>query len=132
MDALGIAAEQPQRHARGIVLLDLVQEVQVQLHGVERTAGARAVGSIEADAVHERIGGEADDQSVVGIPQMAVVVDPLRIDRRLVEGDARHVQCSRSRSRACAGLSTRAPMASMMVRAFSTSCALLAYTPLER
>src|SRR5258708_7135055 len=82
--------------------------------------------------VHDFIDGITCRQGVVGIPHVAIEVDPLRLDLSAVARQSRHgrAQLSCSRSRACAGVMMRAPMASMMVRAFSTSCALLAYTPL--
>ena len=126
MDALVIGALDPHRDGDGVGAMHLVQIVQVHLECIERAAGAGAVGGVEANAVHQRIDGETYDEAVVAIAQMTVEVDPLRQDRGLMDGDARHVQESFSRSRVCAGVRMRAPMASMMVRAFSTSCALLA------
>src|SRR5215469_1805850 len=100
----------------------------MQMH-LDRIQGAAALGAVvgvEAEAVHQRVDGETHDQAVVAIAQMTVEIDPLWQDRGLIDGKARHVQESFSRSRVCAGLGTRAPIASMMARAFSTSCALLA------
>ena len=58
-----------------------LQVVDMHLDRVERVAAAGAVGCIEADAVHQRIGGVAHYQRVVGVAHVTVVVDPLRQDR---------------------------------------------------
>src|ERR1019366_6757677 len=93
------------------------------------------IGGVQTHMIHDVVDRIAQDQPIVRIAQVTVVIDPLRLDLRAIEGQG--VQRGKSQrncsfSRACAAVSTRAPMASMMVRAFSTSCALLAYTPLRK
>ena len=43
-----------------------------------------------AEAVHQRIGGVAEDQQVKGVAQVAVVVDPVGDDGGLVGGEVGH------------------------------------------
>src|SRR6185312_67090 len=107
----------------------------VHLHGIERAGCLLAVARVDPEVVHEAIDRVAGDESVVGIPDVTVVVDPFRRNRRAIDHQSAHgpsrqslclTQRSCRRSRACAGVSILAPMASTIVRAFSTSWALLA------
>src|SRR6267378_3381638 len=111
----------------------------MHLERVQGAMRALPICRIQTEHVHHTVDGVARHQAIVGVAQVSVVVDPGRFDRGAIDGKFRHwggarhrgaAQRSSSFSRACAGVSTRAPMASMMVRAFSTSWALLAYTPL--
>ena len=72
--------------------------------------------------------------AIVRIAQVTVIVDPLRQDRAFRIWRPRPRCDVRARGSAelqalaslRAAMTTRAPIASMMLRAFSTSCALLA------
>ncbi|MNW22085.1 hypothetical protein D3C71_2233750 [compost metagenome] len=59
--------------------------------GKQRIAAGAAVIAVQADAVHERVGGIAEDEQVIGIAQVPVVVDPVRQDWGLVGDECRHV-----------------------------------------
>src|ERR1700721_297986 len=111
----------------------------MHFQGIQRAMGAPAVRRIQAQMVQHVVDGVARPKAIVGVAQMSVIVDPLRLDVGAVDRKLRYCRGARhwsgtqrscSFSRACAGVSTRAPMASMMVRAFSPNWALLAYTPL--
>src|SRR5579863_2916603 len=135
VDALAVEIQNGRGDAEIVRTLDLVQVVQMHLERVQSAMRALAVGRVESQDVHHIVDGEAGYQPVVGIAQMPVVVDPFGLDLAAINRQFRHrnsAQRSCSFSRACAGVKTLAPMASMMVRAFSTNCALLAYTPLLR
>src|SRR6266481_2676619 len=97
---------------------------------IQSAMRALTVCRIETQMIHHAVDGIARDQAIISVAQVSVVVDPVRFDSGAVDGKfgysrgARHwsgTQRSCSFSRACAGVSTRAPMASMMVRAFSTN-----------
>jgi len=64
VDALGIECEHRCLYANRDAFLDLVQIVDVRLEREQRTASRRAGCVVETDAVHERIGREAEDQHV--------------------------------------------------------------------
>ena len=85
VDALVIGADDAHADEGRVGGLDLVEIVDVHLHRVERTGGALPVRGVQVQPVHERIGREAHDQRVIGIPQVTVVVDPLRENRGLVD-----------------------------------------------
>ena len=70
--------------------LHFPQVVHVHLERVQRAAGARAISLVEADALHERVDAVADDQAVVGVAQMAVVVDPVGRDAGAINRYPRH------------------------------------------
>src|ERR1700730_15155617 len=99
---------------------------------------ARTVLRIQTQMIHDLINGIARYQYIVGVAQMSVEIDPVGLDPGSISRKFCHWilgYCTRGRaqrscsfSRACPAFNTRAPMASMMVRAFSTNCALLAYT----
>nr|GFD57487.1 hypothetical protein [Tanacetum cinerariifolium] len=54
------------------------------LQGEQRGATVGAVVAGQADAVHEGIGGVAEDQQVEGVAQVPVVVHPFGQHRRLI------------------------------------------------
>jgi hypothetical protein len=58
--------------------------MQVRLGGVEGTARG-PVRLIDADVPEEGVGGVAHQQQIAGLGHVAVVVDPVRRDRGLVE-----------------------------------------------
>ena len=60
---------------------DLVEVADVRLDRVERGVVGLAVAGPEADGVHHGVGGVAEDEHVVGLGQVAVVVDPRVLDR---------------------------------------------------
>src|SRR5450755_2025862 len=106
--------------------------VDVQFDAIERAMGALPVGGIHTEVIHQCVHGVAHHEHIVGIAQMPVEIDPVRQYLGAIDGKTRrhgHVPASFSRSRVCAGVKICAPMASIIVRALLTSCALLAYTP---
>ena len=91
VDALVIETEDLHADLDGIGVLHFLEEMHVHLHRVKRRPGARAIGGVESEAIHERVGGLTGDERVVGITHVPVVVDPFRPDRRLVDRYAGHV-----------------------------------------
>ncbi|MNN44611.1 hypothetical protein D3C81_1589090 [compost metagenome] len=67
-----------------------VQIIEVQFEGEQRVATGFAVVAVHAEAVHQGVGGVAENQQVEGVAQVAVVVDPVGDDCGLVGGESGH------------------------------------------
>ncbi|OXC74041.1 hypothetical protein BSU04_33610 [Caballeronia sordidicola] len=76
VDTLGIEREYRCLYTNRRAFLDLVQIVDVRLQREQRAASRSTDRIVQADAVHECIGREAEDQHVERVTEMAVVVDP--------------------------------------------------------
>ncbi|MNM97082.1 hypothetical protein D3C81_1095780 [compost metagenome] len=72
------------------VELHLVQVIEVQFEGEQRVAAGLAAVAVQAQAIHQGIGGVAENQQVEGVAQVAVVVDPVGDDGGLVGGEGGH------------------------------------------
>ncbi|MNO04776.1 hypothetical protein D3C81_2259130 [compost metagenome] len=56
----------------------------MRLQGEQGMAVQRPTIGVQAEVVHQGIGGLAEQQKVIGIAQVTVVVDPVLYDRCLV------------------------------------------------
>ncbi|MNG07513.1 hypothetical protein D3C84_908180 [compost metagenome] len=90
VQALAVEADDLCLHPHLAAQLHFVQVVDVRFQGKQRITTLPTAVGIQADALHQRIGGVAEDQQVEGIAQMAVVVDPVRLDRGLVGDQCGH------------------------------------------
>src|SRR5712691_1348941 len=88
VQALAPDIEQLQRNPEPVAESRLAQMMQVRLGGVERAA-CGPVGLIDADVPEEGVGGIAHRQQVTGLGHVAVVVEPVRGNRALVERERR-------------------------------------------
>ena len=84
VEALRPDVEQLQRDPEPVAERRLAQMVQVRLGGVEGAARG-PVSLVDADVPEEGVGGVAHQQQIAGLGHVAVVVDPVRRDRGLVE-----------------------------------------------
>ncbi|MNR31469.1 hypothetical protein D3C85_1489810 [compost metagenome] len=62
----------------------------MQFEGEQRVAAGLAAVAVQAQAIHQGIGGVAENQQVEGVAQVAVVVDPVGDDGGLVGGEGGH------------------------------------------
>ena len=88
---------------------DFVHKVQVALQRVERVAGGCAAGLVQPQLVHESVGGQAEQQQVVGIAQVPVVIHPLGQNLAAVgaQGLSHHHDSYSSRAMPCLSLVAR-------------------------
>ena len=90
VQALAVMADDLRAHFHLGVEFHFVQIIEVQFEGEQRVAAGLAVAAVHAEAVHQRVGGVAEDQQVEGVTQVAVVVDPVGDDGGLVGGEVGH------------------------------------------